>query len=168
MRDLRLLMFNERAHHMAKQQQKKAAGRPTSKPTEHDDAASVDAYMESLKHPLKSVVEAVRKTILGADMTITEGIKWNSPSFYCRGWFASINIRPKHGVLVVLHHGAKTRSNAELGSTLDDPSKLLQWMGKDRATVAFIDDADFKTKQSAFKNIIKQWATYQAKLGGVG
>ena len=149
---------------MAKQQQKKAAGRPSSKPIEYDDSASVDALMGSLKHPLKPVVEAVRKAILAADRSITEGIKWNSPSFYCHGWFATVNVRPKHGVLVVLHHGAKARSDADLGATLEDPSNLLQWLGKDRATVAFVDDADFKKKQSAFTKIIRQWAKYQATL----
>ena len=149
---------------MAKQQQKKAVRIPSSKPIEYDDAASVDALMDSLSHPLKSVVEAVRKAILAADRSITEGIKWNSPSFYCHGWFATVNVRPRHGVLVVLHHGAKARSDADLGATLEDPSNLLQWMGKDRATVAFSDDADFKKKQSAFTKIIRQWAKYQATL----
>ena len=140
----------------------------TPKKLEHDDTASVDAFMESLKHPLKSVVEAARKTILGADGNITEGIKWNSPSFYCHGWFATVNLHAKQGVLVVLHHGAKAKPNADLGATLEDPDELLQWLGKDRATVAFSDDADFKAKQSAFKNIVKQWAKFQAKLDGGG
>jgi hypothetical protein len=148
---------------MAKKKSAAARGSESNK-SEHDDPASVDAFMDSLKHPLKHVVEAVRKTILAADETITEGIKWNSPSFYRRGWFATVNVRPKHGVLVVLHHGAKARSDADLGASLDDPDELVQWLGQDRATVAFADDADFKKKRSAFTKIIKQWAEYQTTL----
>ena len=132
--------------------------------SEHDDPDSVDAFMDALKHPLKPVVEAVRKAILAADKSITEGIKWNSPSFYCHGWFATVNVRPRHGVLVVLHHGVKARPNANLGALIEDSEQLLQWLGKDRATVAFSDEADFKKKQSAFTKIIKQWAKYQTAL----
>ena len=113
-------------------------------------------------------IGAVRQTILAADRSITEGIKWNSPSFYKHGWFATVNVRPKHGVLVVLHHGAKARSNADLGASLNDPDELLDWLGKDRATVAFTDDVDFKKKRSAFTKIIKQWAKYQTTLAELG
>jgi hypothetical protein len=148
---------------MAKKKTTTASGSAPKK-LEYDDPDSVEAFMDALKHPLKPVVEAVRKTVLAADKSITEGIKWNSPSFYRHGWFATVNVRPNHGVLVVLHHGAKARSDADLGATLQDPSNLLQWLGKDRATVAFTDDADFQKKQSAFTKIIRQWAKYQAAL----
>ena len=47
-----------------------------------------------MSDPLKPLVEAIRATILGADSQITEGVKWNSPSFYRHGWFATVNVRP--------------------------------------------------------------------------
>src|SRR5829696_232700 len=103
---------------MAKRKAAANRGAASTK-VEHDDAASVDAFMDSLQHSLKPVVEAVRKTILAADRTITEGIKWNSPSFYRHGWFATVNVRAKHGVLVVLHHGAKAKGNADLAASLE-------------------------------------------------
>lgn len=46
---------------------------------------TVDAYMKTLKHPLKPVAEQLRKVILGADKSIGEGIYWNAPCFYFTG-----------------------------------------------------------------------------------
>lgn len=131
---------------------------------DHDDPAAVAAFMGSLDHPLKGVVESIRSTVLGADPAITEGIKWNSPSFYRHGWFATVNLRAKGGVQVVLHHGAKVRDDAALGQTIDDPSALLKWLSADRAVITFAGDEDFAGKRAAFASIIRQWAAYQAQL----
>ncbi len=135
----------------------------TQQRSEYDDTDSVNAYMESLEHPLKSVVRDIRQTILEADQGITEGIKWNSASFYCYGWFATISIRSKNGVQVVLHHGAKVRNDTTLSSTIDDSSHLLTWPSKDRALVNFVSTEDFQSKEGAFKKIIKEWTDYQRK-----
>jgi hypothetical protein len=138
--------------------------RKTQRHNEYDDTDSVNAYMKSLEPPLKPVVEAIRGSILQADSRITEGIKWNSPSFYCYGWFAAVNIRAKNGVQVVLHHGAKVRADTTLSSTIDDASHLLTWPSQDRAVLSFISTEDFQSKHEAFEKIIKQWANYQAHL----
>jgi hypothetical protein len=132
--------------------------------SEHDDPEAVNAYLKLLEHPLKPVLEEIRRTILAADPRITEGIKWNSSSFYCYGWFAAINIRAKSGVQVVLHHGAKIRDDSTLSLTIDDSSQLLTWPSKDRAIVTFVSTENFQNDRAAFKNIIKQWAEYQAHL----
>jgi hypothetical protein len=128
------------------------------------DSAAVTAYLAALDHPLKPVVEAIRGTILGAYPAIAEGVKWNSPSFYCHGWFATANVRPRGGVQVVLHHGAKARADATLGRTIDDPAGLLTWLSADRAVVTFAGDEDFAGKRAAFVALIRQWAAYQARL----
>ncbi len=141
-----------------------ASNRTTQNGREHDDTEAVNAYMGALEHPLKSVVAAIRRTILGADQTITEGIKWNSPSFYCHGWFATVNLRARDSVQVVLHHGAKVRDDTTLSASIVDTIKLLTWLSKDRAIVLFTNDEDLHSKQAAFESIIRQWATYQATV----
>ncbi len=138
----------------------------TRRTSEHDDPAAVAAFLAALDHPLKPVVEAVRRATLAADPAITEGIKWNSPSFYCHGWFATVNVRPKEGVLVVLHLGAKGRDDGTLRATLADPAGLLTWKSDDRALVAFADEADFRAKKRAFAAIVSQWAKYQTGRAG--
>ncbi len=41
----------------------------------------VDVFLAPLEHPLKADFERVRQNILGAGAEISEGIKWNAPSF---------------------------------------------------------------------------------------
>jgi hypothetical protein len=40
----------------------------------------------------------------------------------------------------------------------EDPTPLLQWLGKDRAMIVFADLEDFKVKQDAFEAIIRNMA----------
>lgn len=74
---------------------------------EHDDTPGVTALVAALTHPLKPTLEGVRRTILAADPGITEGIKWNSPSFFCAGWFVTIGCRKPTQLDIVFHCGAK-------------------------------------------------------------
>jgi hypothetical protein len=49
----------------------------------------VDAFMGSLDHPAKREIETIRQTILGADTSIAEGIKWKALSFRTTEYFAT-------------------------------------------------------------------------------
>ena len=129
--------------------------------SEHDDTPGVAALIAAMTHPLKPTLEAVRRTILAADSSITEGVKWNAPSFYCHGWFATIGARKPTQVDVVLHCGAKVRADCGVSEAIDDLDRLLTWPSKDRALLSFKGDADFLTSRQAFQRIIQQWATYQ-------
>jgi len=114
-----------------------------------------------MTHPLKPTLEKVRRTILAADPAITEGIKWNSPSFYCHGWFAAISSRKPTQVDVVLHCGAKVRADSNVKEMIDDSDHLLTWPSKDRALLSFTSAVDFQAKRQPFQRIIRQWAGYQ-------
>jgi hypothetical protein len=131
---------------------------------ERDNSAGVDALLAGMAHPLTSTVEAIRATILAAHPRITEGIKWNSPSFYCQGWFATVGSRKPERVDVVLHHGAQVRLDSSVRDRVDDAAHLLTWSSPDRALVSFTSAADFDAKESAFRRIIAQWADYQLLL----
>jgi len=119
----------------------------------------VDAFMRKLVHPLKAELEAVRSIILGANPKISEGIKWNAPSFCCKEYFATINIR-KDEILIILHLGAKVKDNSTSGLKINDPTGLLEWLAKDRAAVKFRDMKAIKSSRAAFEKIVRQWITY--------
>ncbi len=129
--------------------------RPKAK-QEWNDPGAVDEFLTKLHHPLKPAVEAIRSTILSADPHITEGIKWNSPSFFCNGWFATANARGKE-VLVVLHMGAKVKDNSTAGLSIEDSNGLLEWAARERALVRFQSLEDFIAKRTAFTSIVSQW-----------
>src|SRR5215510_12947077 len=107
-----------------------------AKQEEWNNSSAVDAFLQKFDHPLKPTVEAIRSTILSANPHVTEGIKWNSPSFYSNGWFATANAKGKE-VIVVFHMGAKVKDNSTAGTSIKDSSGLLEWAAKERALVGF-------------------------------
>ena len=131
---------------------------------EHDDPRAVAAFMRALDHPLKSVMVTIRAAILGATQGITEGIKWNTASFHCQGWFATIGVRSRTNVQVILHHGVKAQGDSSLSQTIEDSSQLLTWLARDRAMISFVSEEDFESKRDAFTRIINQWVEHQAYL----
>ena len=117
----------------------------------------VEAFLASLDHPFKPEILALREVILGADPRITEGIKWNAPSFQTSEHFATMNLRAKDGVLVILHFGAKKREHPISRAAIADPESVIEWLGDDRASAKFRDLAEIQARRSAFVNVIRQW-----------
>lgn len=130
----------------------------------YDDTPAVTALIAEMTHPMTGVIEAIRETILRYDSAITEGVKWNSPSFYCNGWFATVGGRKPDRLEIVLHHGAKVRLETTLQTTIKDSGKLLKWASPDRAIITLASDVAFETIQPKLQSIIKQWASYQKQL----
>lgn len=137
----------------------KAAAKKTPAKKKPAVEPSLDAFLAALDHPLKADIEAVRKTVLGADKAIGEGVKWNSLSFKTTEWFATVNLRSTDSVQVVMHLGAKVGKEAA-PDEIPDPKRLLKWLGKDRALVTLGKDAALKGNQAAFKAIVKAWIAF--------
>lgn len=116
-----------------------------------------EVFLASLDHPFKQEILAIREVILGADPGIAEGIKWNAPSFRTSEHFATLNLRAKDGVLVILHRGAKKRESPILHDAIADPEGLIEWLGDDRASVKFHHLEEIRARRSAFVNVIRQW-----------
>jgi hypothetical protein len=120
----------------------------------------IEVLLASLRHPREPEIRAVRALIVGADPRIAEGVKWNAPSFATTEHFATFHLRARDGVQVVLHLGAKPRTDAGVREGVADPAGLLEWRGPDRATVSFRDLADVEAKAPAFVAIVRQWITF--------
>jgi hypothetical protein len=125
--------------------------------TSTNEPDEVDEYMRNLEHPLKAEMDAVRKTILGVSPGIAEGIKWNAPSFHFKEYFATFNPRATQYVHLILHKGAKARVDGSEGSPVEDPTGLLEWLGKDRAAARFYDMQDVRSKKAALQDIVRRW-----------
>lgn len=122
-----------------------------------DTTAAVDAFMDTLEHPFKAEIAAIRCAILGVDARIAEGIKWNAPSFRTTEYFATTHLREKAGIGVILHLGAKIRDVGPEGVVITDPDKMLKWLGKDRAMIVFKGMDDFVARRAAFEDVLRQW-----------
>jgi hypothetical protein len=125
-----------------------------------NDVSEVDAFLALLKHPRKREILALRSIILGADPAISEGIKWNAPSFRTTEHFATFHLRGNPGVQIVLHFGAKPRSGTDARKTIVDRAELLEWRSTDRATVTFADLKDVRRKERAFTEIVRRWISF--------
>jgi hypothetical protein len=134
--------------------------RPLSHAIALETTKAVDGFMQTLEHPSKKVIQAIRAAVLAADRSIAEGVKWNAPSFRTTEYFATINLREKKGVGIILHLGAKTRDLPLEPEGINDPARLLKWLGEDRAMILFENLEDFNTKKTAFEQIIQQWITH--------
>jgi hypothetical protein len=116
----------------------------------------VDDLLDGLEHPRRQEIDAIRKAIGSADKSISEGVKWNAPSFRTTEWFATVNLRSKDELQVVLHLGAKVRAGQKQ-PVIADPNGLLKWLANDRAMATVSDTpADRKTLAA----IVRQWIKF--------
>ncbi|MEP7339419.1 MAG: DUF1801 domain-containing protein [Acidobacteriota bacterium] len=131
----------------------------SSKPKTRSASApdDVETFLAALEYPFKPEILAIRQIILSADPSIAEGIKWNAPSFRTSEYFATLNLRARDGVQVILHFGAKKRDDLTARAAIADPESLLEWLASDRALVKFRDLKELDAKRSAFANVIRQW-----------
>jgi hypothetical protein len=125
--------------------------------TRADTTEAVDVLLLALNHPATREIQALRAIVCEVSPSIQEGVKWNAPSFRVDEYFATINLREKQGVGVVLHFGAKVRDVAAGPESIDDPDKLLKWLAKDRATVRFLDMDDIVARKPGFQAVLRQW-----------
>ncbi len=125
--------------------------------TKTDTTPAVDALLLSLNHPASREIQALRALICDVSPSILEGVKWNAPSFRVDEYFATINLRERQGVGVVLHFGAKAREVAAGPDSIADPGKLLKWLAQDRAMVKFADLDDIAVHKEAFQAVLRQW-----------
>jgi hypothetical protein len=68
------------------------------------DAEKISEYMNTLEHPLKKEIEAVRTIIKNANSKIAERIKWAAPSYYYKEDLVTFNPRDKTLVHLIFHH----------------------------------------------------------------
>ena len=133
----------------------KAAARP-------GPPATVAEYLAALDHPLKPVLVDVLAAIRKATPVVRDGIKWNAPSFSTDGqqYFATVNVHTRGktapSVLQVLHRGARARTGRV---TISDPTRLLEWLGAERAVVRFGTRAEVRAKHAALQAIVREWVT---------
>lgn len=134
-----------------------AQRKPPGRLTAADTTAAVDQFMAGLSHRYKAEIEALRQVILRADDSIAEGIKWNGPSFRTTEYFATIHLRARKSVGLILHFGAKVRKAPVDGTKIPDPTSLLKWLGKDRAMVEFTDLDDVRARKAALQAVLRHW-----------
>ena len=122
-----------------------------------EQAPSVAAYLRAFRHPLKLEIEATRLIILGVSPAIGDGVKWNAPSFRTeKDWFATLHVRTKESVQLILFVGVKKRPGFK-PFMLSDPNGLVKWLAEDRALVTLGAGRDIPDNRKALEAIVLTW-----------
>lgn len=116
----------------------------------------VEAFMDRLQHPLRKEIDAVRAIIRAADGELTEGIKWNAPSFSHRGEDRiTFNLHGQSSFRLVFHCGARARPLQQ--QLFKDTTGLLTWAAPDRAVATFTGMDDVAAKRAALLDTVRTW-----------
>jgi hypothetical protein len=115
----------------------------------------VTHLLDTLAHPLRPTIEALRQLVLSAVPACREGVKWNAPSYRLDEWFLTFHLRHRDRVPLVLHRGAKAGA-AGTKPAIDDPHGLLAWRGVDRALVT-LTAADARARVAALTALLRAW-----------
>ncbi len=83
-------------------------------------------------------------------------MKWNAPSFRVGDHFATFRLHPPRGIQLVLHTGAKARSDTR-AFAIDDPAGLLRWQASDRCVLMLASAEALATHEAAVMRILRQW-----------
>jgi hypothetical protein len=95
--------------------------------------AEVTAFLDRLNHPLRDLIEALRQIISSAHSELSEGIKWNAPSYSLNHQDRiTLKLFPHKQVQVIFYRGAKTKEQPAERLIKDDHG-LLSWKENDRA-----------------------------------
>ena len=118
---------------------------------------AVSLLLDAHAHPLRKEIDALRAIILGADMSIVEGVKWNAASFRTTEWFATLNgPKQRREAAVILHAGAKAKG-ISLKGRIADPAGLITWLGNDRGMITFGGTADIRKRSTALQAVLRSW-----------
>ena len=109
-------------------------------------SSDVDAWFAGYDHPMKDLMQAVRRVIMSDDR-LSETIKWKSPTFMYEGNLASFNPRTKAHVSLMFHTGASIPG--------DHP--ILEGGGDTARYVKFQDESDLDAKRDGLLAVVDAW-----------
>ena len=128
--------------------------------TKLSEPEKVDAYMKALKHPLKPVLQELRKIILSTDDAIGEEVKWNAQAFFYAGEMAPFDpkVHKRHLVVSNVFKKDCIRLVFPSGARIEDKSGLLTGEYADgRRLASFSSVAEVERKKAALQGAIRKW-----------
>jgi len=120
-----------------------------------DGSRAVDTFIETLEHPHRESLVAVRTIVRDADPAVAERIKWKSPSFYAatadgKGVdLGAFELRARDFLRLVLVFP---------NGMVADPDAIMLGTWPDRRELRFSSLADVADKRTALTEIVREWA----------
>lgn len=115
-----------------------------------------NALLKDLNPAAPEVIEALRSILLDAAFELTEGVKWNAPSYALNGDDRiTFNFRGKGGIRLVFHCGAKKRAVKPADPLIDE--RELEWADNERALATFMTVREVNAKREWLQGVIRRW-----------
>ena len=120
---------------------------------------TVEAYLQDQTADRRELINVLRDTVLGARHSVTEIVKWNSPSYVYKGEDRiTINASAKEGVRLIFHAGVATAEDKQAAPTFTgDPYGLLHWHSNIRASLLVKDAAEAEASRDAMAAVVGNW-----------
>jgi len=117
----------------------------------------VTDFLDQINPFLRDEIEYLRSIIMSTGMNLTEGIKWNAPSYSINGNDRiTLRINSPKMIQIIFHRGAKVQKQPP-ERILGDKYTILLWKENDRAIASFKSLNEIQDNILILKEIITKW-----------
>lgn len=117
----------------------------------------VTNFLDQINPSLRGEIECLRSIIMSTGMNLSEGIKWNAPSYSINGNDRiTLRINSPKMIQIIFHRGAKVQEQPP-ERILDDKYTILLWKENDRAIASFKSLNEIQDNILILKEIITKW-----------
>lgn len=117
----------------------------------------VTIFLDSLNHPLRKEIEALRNLILSSNNLLKENIKWNGPNYnWCDQDRITMRIQPPKQIQIIFHRGAKKQQQPQ-NRLINDETNFLNWKENDRAVVSFKSFDEIENSKNILQKVVSDW-----------
>jgi uncharacterized protein YdeI (YjbR/CyaY-like superfamily) len=126
--------------------------------TMRDKQGNVDAFLSALNHPQEGLIQELRAVIRGVGSELTEGIKWNAPSYALGGKdIITLNFHYADYVTVVFHTGPEGKDTHTKTTLFVDDTGLLDWAADKRALLKIPSVGFLHESKDEIEKVIALW-----------
>jgi len=117
----------------------------------------VTKFLDEMNHPLRTLIELMRRVIMSTGVGLSEGIKWNGPNYSLNGEDRiTLKLYPPKQIQMIFHRGAKVKEQPK-ERLIKDEYSILTWKENDRAIAAFKSIEEFEQNRWQVKEVVTKW-----------
>jgi hypothetical protein len=127
-------------------------------------AQTTEQFLALLEHPQVDLINQVRALIKNAEPALSEGVKWNAPSYALDGNdIITFNFRSYTPVSLIFHTGPKGKDTKTGHLLFEDTSGLIKWLADKRFVLQIADGRFLDTHAAVITQLVQTWAAYGRK-----
>jgi len=121
---------------------------------------TIEEFLADLSDDRRQQVEAIREIVTQANSSLTEHIKWNSPSYILDGEDRiTFNMHYPDQTMLVLHMGATRKEDKKADPIMKDETGLIKWSSDSRGYLSFKSINEIEDRKSQLTKTLTDWLT---------